>query len=73
MNVPSGDHLSDELRAVEQDFPGWHLYPSDAGRIWASTTENHDGGSGTTLDANTPQAMRYEIAVQEREWAQVAA
>jgi hypothetical protein len=60
--------LSDELRAIEHEHPGWHLFTSDSGDVWAVTTENHDGGSGTTLEAPSPQAMRREIAVQERIW-----
>jgi len=61
-------HLSDELRAIEDDCPGWHLYTSDAGRIVAVTTRNVSGGFGTTLDAPTPTAMRREIAIKERHW-----
>ena len=73
MTIITGPGLRAELRAVERDCPGWHLFTSDAGNIWAATTENHAGGSGTTLDAPTPHRMRYKIAAQVHEWAQVAA
>lgn len=73
MDSTNGGGLRTELRAVEDDYPGWHLYLSDTGSVWAATTENHAGGSGTTLEAPTPGGMRREIAAQVREWAQVAA
>lgn len=60
--------VSLELRAIEREFPGWHLFASDAGTIWAVTTENHAGGSGTTLDAPSPALMRHEIAEQQHRW-----
>jgi hypothetical protein len=62
--------LREELRDVEHDYPGWHLFTSDAGTVWAATTENHAGGSGTTLDAPTPDGMRHEIACQIHQWGQ---
>lgn len=70
MSTLTDGSLTAELRAVEQEYPGWHLFTSDTGRIWAVTTENHEGhsGSGTTLDAETPAGMRREIAAQVREW-----
>jgi hypothetical protein len=60
------------MRAVEQEFHGWHVWASDSGHIWAATAENHAGGSGTTLDAPTPALMRQKIADQVRCWARAA-
>ena len=69
MTITSGDApVGLELRAIEREFPGWHLFLSDAGNVWAATTENHGGGSGTTLDAPTPALMRHEIAQQRHRW-----
>lgn len=73
MTIITGPSLSDEMRAVEAEFPGWHLFTSNTGRIWACTCKNCYGGSGSTLDAQTPQEMRRVIAREIREWAQVAA
>jgi hypothetical protein len=68
VTITSRQGLRAELRAVEDDYPGWHLYLSDTGSVWAATTENHHGGSGTTLEGVTPRGMRYEIAAQVRQW-----
>lgn len=68
MTITTGPRLSDETATIGRDCPGWHAWTSSAGRTWAATTENHAGGSGTTLDAPTPEAMRREIAIQERIW-----
>lgn len=68
MTITTGDHLSDEVHAIDRDCPHWHAFVSDAGRIWAATTENHAGGSGTTLDAASPVLMRHAIAEQEHSW-----
>lgn len=72
MTITASTGLRAELRAVERDYPGWHLFTSDTGSVWAATTENHAGGSGTTLEAPTAAVMRYEIAAQVREWAVAA-
>lgn len=69
MKTSTGPTLTEELQAVEANHPGWHVWKSDGGRIWATTAENHyANGSGTTLDAPTPEAMHREIAVQVHEW-----
>lgn len=72
MDIITGHRLCDELHAVEDDYPGWHVWKSSAGRIWAATPENHTGGSGTTLDAPTPDLMRHAIAEQVHAWQFVA-
>jgi hypothetical protein len=68
VTIDTAPTLTDELRAIERKHPGWHLFLSDAGNVWAVTARAHDGGSGTTLDARTPAGMDREIAVQERIW-----
>ncbi len=69
MTIDAGLSLSEAMRAVEHECPGWHLFTSDAGNIWAVTTANPDNkAGGFTLTAPTPEAMRREIAVQERIW-----
>jgi hypothetical protein len=60
------------LRAVEREFPGWHLYLSDEGMVWAVTCTCPYGGCGMTLDARTPEGMWQEIAAEEHRWAAVA-
>jgi hypothetical protein len=67
--------LHAELAAAEAQFPGWHLWVSDAGTIWATRVltrieqaalQVRSGGlsaaGGTTLSAPTPDLMRHEIA-----------
>jgi hypothetical protein len=73
VKTTTGPTLTEEMRAVQKQHPGWHVWKSSAGRIWAATAENHTGGSGTTLDAPTPEAMHREIAVQVHEWEACAA
>jgi hypothetical protein len=71
--ISTGASLHEETASIGRDYPGWHAWISDAGRVWAATPRSYAGGSGTTIDAPTPAAMRREIAETEREWAQVAA
>jgi hypothetical protein len=69
--------LSDELRAVAAEWPGWHTWLTSAGRVCAThclsraemaAIEDHVGakglyaGSGVTLDAATPEQIRRQIA-----------
>jgi hypothetical protein len=71
MNTYTEPTVTEELHAVNHDYPGWHSWHSDEGRIYA--TRCRAGWCGTTLDAPTPALMRYEIAMQDREWATAAA
>lgn len=74
MIIASGPpDLSEQLRALEQEFPGWHAWHSDAGIFYATTCKcAYDCGSGTTVEAPTPELLRYEIACQVHQW-QIAA
>jgi hypothetical protein len=61
--------LSEELAAVEHEFPGFHCWRSDQGIAHATTCECHDPeGCGTTLTAPTPDLLRHEIAAQVHAW-----
>lgn len=64
--APGSDtHIRDAMHLVEQRHPYWHLYLSDADRVWAVTTLCEASGCGTTLDAPTPELMDREIAKWE--------
>ena len=63
---PSGrDHEvtpAEERHAIERQFPGWHVWVSDAGHPWATrATES----SGVTLDAPGIGLMPFVIAEYE--------
>lgn len=72
--------LRDELRAVEHDCPGWHLWLSDAGRVWAvhvltpaeQASPGAAGANATTVTAPTPELIRHEIACCARQIAGAA-
>lgn len=64
---------SEITAAIERDFPGWHAWTGDTGTFHAVTTENHLGGSGTTIEGRTARELRAAIAAQAREWAGAAA
>ena len=55
---------------VEADFPGWHIWHSNAGRWWATrtglVTRRDDLGTGRvmTLDADDAAALREQLATQ---------
>jgi hypothetical protein len=61
------DELSARLAA---EFPGWHIWRSNAGRWWATRTgpvlHREDLGTGRvmTLDADDETALREQLAVQ---------
>jgi len=62
---------SDEQAAqLEADFPGWHIWHSNAGRWWATRTglvaRRDDLGTGRvmTLDADDAAALRAQLASQ---------
>ena len=72
---PPGLGLHADLMAVEQDYPGWHVWLSDTGTVYATHVLSRieqaalrvrSGGltaaGGTTLSAATPDLMRHEIA-----------
>jgi hypothetical protein len=80
--VSDGPGLREELAAIDQDFPGWHAWSDTAGWIWATHVHGAAemaaaaqglrvpyAGSGVTLDAGSPELIRYEIATWQHQWA----
>jgi hypothetical protein len=62
--------LSEELRAVEADHPGWHCWCGDTGRCHATTPRcAYPDGSGTTVEAPTPVLLHHAIAEVVHGWA----
>ena len=57
---------------LEVQFPGWHVWPSSAGRWWATRTgtvldRDHLGdGRVMTIDADDMQTLRAQLARQSR-------
>lgn len=52
------------------EFPGWHIWRSNAGRWWATRTgtvlrrENLGTGRVMTLDADDEDSLREQLAAQ---------
>lgn len=51
--------------------PGWRVFHSDGGRLWATRETPFpdaalNAGAYRTVDADDPDALRHEIAAQER-------
>jgi hypothetical protein len=55
---------------LEADFPGWHIWHSNAGRWWATRTgsivRRDDLGTGRvmTIDADDAAGLREQLAIQ---------
>lgn len=62
--------LSAALRAIERRHAAhhWHCWPSDEGRLWATSPHSPYGGSGTTVDADGAGVLEREIARVEHDW-----
>ena len=63
----------DEQRAdLEAEFPGWHVWRSNAGRWWATRTgavlrrEELGTGRVMTVDADDAGALRNQLHQQAR-------
>jgi hypothetical protein len=62
----------ERIAQVEADFPGWHIWHSNAGRWWATRTgfvlRREDLGTGRvmTVDADDEASLRQQLAVQIR-------
>ncbi len=60
----------ERVARVEADFPGWHIWQSNAGRWWATRTglviRREDLGTGRvmTLDADDEASLRQQLAIQ---------
>ena len=58
------------VSAAEAEFPGWHIWRSNAGRWWATRTgsvlRREDLGTGRvmTVDADDETALREQLAAQ---------
>jgi hypothetical protein len=57
---------------LEAQFPGWHVWPSSAGRWWATRTGPVTGrdsfgvGRVMTVDADDMEALRAQLDRQSR-------
>jgi hypothetical protein len=62
----------ERITQAEADFPGWHIWHSNAGRWWATRTglvvRREDLGTGRvmTVDADDEAALREQLTVQSR-------
>jgi hypothetical protein len=60
----------ERIALLEADFPGWHIWRSNAGRWWATRTgsvlRRDDLGTGRvmTLDADDETVLRDLLAAQ---------
>jgi hypothetical protein len=60
----------ESVAQLEAEFPGWHIWRSNAGRWWATRTGTvlHREDLGTTrvmtVDGDDPTALRDQLAVQ---------
>jgi hypothetical protein len=73
--VPEGAVMSGGKQAaaeLEAQFPGWHVWPSSAGRWWATRTgtvlDRDDLGAGRvmTIDADDTQTLQAQLSRQFR-------
>jgi len=62
----------ERIAQVEADFPGWHIWHSNAGRWWATRTgfvhrrEELGAGRVMTVDADDETGLRDQLTVQNR-------
>jgi hypothetical protein len=60
----------ERIALLEAEFPGWHIWHSNAGRWWATRTgsvlRRDDLGTGRvmTVDADDEAALRDQLADQ---------
>jgi len=60
----------ERIALLEADFPGWHIWRSNAGRWWATRTgsvlRRDELGTGRvmTLDADDETDLRGQLAAQ---------
>jgi hypothetical protein len=61
---------NERIAQVEAEFPGWHIWHSNAGRWWATRTgfvlRREDLGTGRvmTLDADDEPGLRRQLVTQ---------
>jgi hypothetical protein len=67
--------VADEPAMIEQDYPAWHVWQSQAGRWWATRLgharpladrDPNDPEFAMTLDADTAAELRAALAFQLR-------
>jgi hypothetical protein len=57
---------------LQEQFPGWHVWPSSAGRWWATRTgavldrEALGAGRVMTVDADDTETLRAQLVRQSR-------
>jgi hypothetical protein len=60
----------ERIAQLEAEYPGWHIWRSNAGRWWATRTgsvlRREDLGTGRvmTLDSDDEQGIRDQLAAQ---------
>jgi hypothetical protein len=60
----------ERIAQLEAEFPGWHIWHSNAGRWWATRTgfvlrrEELGTGRVMTLDADDERGLRGQLATQ---------
>jgi hypothetical protein len=60
----------ERISQIEADFPGWHIWRSNAGRWWATRTgsvlRREDLGTGRvmTVDADDETDLREQLVTQ---------
>jgi hypothetical protein len=63
---------ADQLAELKAQFPGWHVWPSNAGRWWATRTgpvagrDDFGAGRVMTVDADDMEALRAQLERQNR-------
>jgi hypothetical protein len=70
----SGEELMPEwderIAQLEAEFPGWHIWRSNAGRWWATRTglvqrrEELGAGRVMTVDADDDESLREQLIAQ---------
>ena len=59
--------LSQAIAAVQQHHPHWHVWRTDT-TVWGTRPISAWGGSGTTLDAPTPERLDQVLAEWEHKY-----
>ena len=69
MSTTSTQHmsLSEALRVIAEHHPHWHIWRTDH-LVWGTRPISADGGSGTTLDAPTPERLDQVLAAWEHKY-----
>jgi hypothetical protein len=62
----------EQVKELEAEFPGWHVWRSNVGRWWATRTgavlrrEELGAGRVMTVDADDMSALRNQLLTQAR-------